>query len=370
MPGTLRTSMNTEAQIRQEIDALRETASSTQELYRETCALLFFRYGITPTANKLYQLVKKGSMSAPAEALAKFWEELREKSRVRIEHPDLPESVKTTAGELVGRLWSEAQARAQESVSVFRAEAQASTHEADTARHAAEDARKFTVQELERTQAALRAAEERALELERTLAAERAGNKTLREQVIDGKRKEEALEGALSEARKDFAAELEKLRAALQRSEERCEASERRALLQIDHERTAAAKAQKELTQARQAHLNVTEQHRTESDVLQRQLGNLRQELGVVEGGMAKMRDLNDQLKVELKEARTELANRDTQIALLRRELELRNERIGSLDLALKEARKAESSRKPGVTDSLGRRKSRVRTKKIDVHSK
>ncbi|GAB3552032.1 hypothetical protein GCM10027343_37040 [Noviherbaspirillum agri] len=52
--------------------------------------LLFFRYGITPTTNKLYQLVRKGSMSAPAEALNKFWEDLRDKSRVRIEHRDLP----------------------------------------------------------------------------------------------------------------------------------------------------------------------------------------------------------------------------------------------------------------------------------------
>lgn len=35
--------------------------------------MLFFRYGITPTANKLYQLVRKGSMSAPSEALTRFW---------------------------------------------------------------------------------------------------------------------------------------------------------------------------------------------------------------------------------------------------------------------------------------------------------
>ncbi|MFD2274300.1 DNA-binding protein [Undibacterium arcticum] len=53
--------------------------TQTQDLYREVCVLLFFRYGMTPTANKLYQLVRKGSMTAPAEALNKFWEDLREK---------------------------------------------------------------------------------------------------------------------------------------------------------------------------------------------------------------------------------------------------------------------------------------------------
>jgi hypothetical protein len=81
-----------------EIDRLREQFPHTQDLYREVCVLLFFRYGIIPTANKLYQLVRKGSMTAPAEALNKFWEDLREKSRVRIEHPDLPDSLKTAPG--------------------------------------------------------------------------------------------------------------------------------------------------------------------------------------------------------------------------------------------------------------------------------
>ncbi|WP_159078821.1 DNA-binding protein [Orrella marina] len=79
-----------EESLAQDVDALRDQFTETQTLYREVCALLFFRYGMTPTANKLYQLVRKGSMSAPAQALAQFWTDLREKSRNRVEHPDLP----------------------------------------------------------------------------------------------------------------------------------------------------------------------------------------------------------------------------------------------------------------------------------------
>jgi hypothetical protein len=82
-------------QLSLDIERLREQFPHTQDLYREVCVLMFFRHGTTPTANKLYQLVRKGSMSAPAEALATFWENLREKSRVRIEHPDLPQALKT-----------------------------------------------------------------------------------------------------------------------------------------------------------------------------------------------------------------------------------------------------------------------------------
>jgi hypothetical protein len=81
--------------------------------------------GLTPTANKLYQLVRKGSMSAPAEALARFWETLREKSRVRIEHPDLPQQLQGAAGEMVSALWQQAQAAAQDSLVQLRDEARA-----------------------------------------------------------------------------------------------------------------------------------------------------------------------------------------------------------------------------------------------------
>jgi hypothetical protein len=122
--------VSTEQQIQAEVERIRGQFGDTQELYREVCVLLFFRFGITPTANKLYQFVRKGSMSAPAEALSRFWADLREKSRVRIEHPDLPEELRETAGHLVTTLWSKAQTQAQESLMVFQSEAETKVAEA------------------------------------------------------------------------------------------------------------------------------------------------------------------------------------------------------------------------------------------------
>lgn len=152
------TNTGNEAQLQAEIEALRGQFSNTQDLYREVCALLFFRHGVTPTANKLYQLVRKGSMSAPAEALGKFWIDLREKSRVRIEHPDLPESLRTAAGELAAALWSEAQAHAQEGLTALRSEADASVLEAKAAQAVAEGDRDKARSETTATQASLTAA--------------------------------------------------------------------------------------------------------------------------------------------------------------------------------------------------------------------
>lgn len=108
--------------IAADIEALRPRCGSTRELYREACALLFFRYGITPTANRLYQYVRKGSMSTPAQVLSAFWDELRERTRVRIDQPELPEDLREAAGGLVLRLWGRAQRAAAEDLAARAAE--------------------------------------------------------------------------------------------------------------------------------------------------------------------------------------------------------------------------------------------------------
>lgn len=323
--------MNTESEIREAIDALRDTTANTQDLYREACAILFFRYGITPTANKLYHFVRKGSMSAPAEALARFWAELREKSRVRIEHPDLPDTLKVAAGELVGRLWSEAQAAAEENLNVFREEAAARVNAADAATQRAEQDRQAANRELEHLHEALDDSSERILSLERVLAAERAEKETLAGQLAAAMRQHQALEAELSAARKDFASELEKQRDAMRRAEDRHEAAEKRALLEIDRERTTTARAQKELGQIRQSNADLAQRQRDELRALQQELGDVRQRLGAAEGSLIKMREGAEQHLAQMKVMREQLSQRTTEAALLQRELELRDEKIKTM---------------------------------------
>jgi hypothetical protein len=63
-------------------------------------------------------------VSSPAEALARFWATLREKSRVRIEPPDLPAELQSATGELAVALWTRAVEVAQEGLAATRHEAQ------------------------------------------------------------------------------------------------------------------------------------------------------------------------------------------------------------------------------------------------------
>lgn len=349
--------MPTEAQIHADIEAVRARIPETQDLYREVCTILFFRYGITPTANKLYQYVRKGSMSAPAEALAKFWEDLREKSRVRIEHPDLPDALKSTAGELVAALWSQAQGAAQEGLAAFRADAQAAVLKATTAQTSAENERTAALLERDQACQALQATKDRALQLERDLAAERAGKAALATQLEAAGRQQAALEAALTEARRDFAAELDKLRSALERSEERCEAAEKRALLEIDRERTAAAKAQKDVTQARQYQQEVEERHRAEVAQLQADLGGTRQQLGVGEGMLQEMRMRCQQQVEELKSLRMIVVEGETRKSLLERDLMGCRENVTALEKELQQWRLAPASEKAATKPRTRSRK-------------
>lgn len=329
--------MSTEARILADIESIKANDLDTQDLYREVCTILFFRYGITPTANKLYQYVRKGSMSAPAEALAKFWEDLREKSRVRIEHPDLPDTLKSTAGELVAAIWTQAQSAAQEGLEVFRTEAHATVLEAQTAQALAENERAAALLERDQTQQATKAAMEQMLQLERDLSAERASKAALASQLEFVGRQQAALEAALGDARRDFAAELEIHRQEVERAKDRFEASEKRALLEIDRERSAAAKLQKELAQSRQNQQIAEQQHRIEVAQLQADLGDAHKKLGMAEGIIHELRSQRQQQSDELRFIRTSVAEGEARKSLLEYELAACRENTARLESQLQE---------------------------------
>lgn len=340
-----------EQQIRVDIEELRDRFPQTQDMYREVCALLFFRYGITPTANKLYQFVRKGSMSAPAEALAKFWSDLREKSRVRVEHPDLPDALSVTAGDLVATLWAQAQVAAQESLSAFRAQAEGSVLNLKAAIEASEANRSTALKERDNLQRLLEEGADRALHLERSLAAERAEKEAISGQLNEANRQQAAREAVLSDAHKNLASELEKLRQALQKSEERYEAAEKRALLEIERERLAGVKLQKDLVQLRHHNSETTEQHRVHLAQLQRELGKARQNLGVAEGALREMRLINQQQLDQLEFLRSSESERVAKISLLQREIEDWLAKVAELKLEIDRLREAgiTQPKKPGA---------------------
>jgi chromosome segregation ATPase len=297
-----------EVRLAAEIDRLKVDFPKTRELYREVCALLFFRFGVTPTANRLYQLVKRGSMSTPTQVLGEFWVELREKSRVRIEHPDLPTELQAAAGELVATLWTRSTASAQGALDALRAEVEAEKAAAQNTVTSMEGELSRTETALEQRTGALLAAQVRIQELEQSQAAGEATRWALESEIARQRDEIGARDRELVQARADFSGELDKLRAGAGLAEERLRASEKRALLEIERERTASARLQKELDAAARKAEQRDSRHLEEIRALQTQLGDERHQNGIVEGNLKALLSSNVNYANELDALRQQLA--------------------------------------------------------------
>ena len=254
-------------------------------------------------------------MSAPAEALARFWDNLREKSRIRIEHPDLPETLKTAAGALVASVWNEAQAAAEATLASLRSEAKASVHEAETRLRDAEVARDAAKRDSRTVREDLNKAEAKIRELEHALAAETATRIALESQLASTNETNAKQQQAMAEARQDFSSELEKLRKALASTEERHIAVESRAFVEIDRERSNNAKLQKELDRLRAFATELASQHKVELRNLQTEVGNKERVLGNLEGEVRGLIASRDQLALDLGKERALVLDLATKVS-------------------------------------------------------
>jgi chromosome segregation ATPase len=232
-----------QAAMADDIAELRGRFPETRALYREVCGLLFFRYGITPTANKLYQLVRKGSMGTPAEVLQAFWQELRGRTRVTIDHPDLPEALKDIAAGAVQTIWQAANEAATGELATLRAEARAAASAAEAERDAARTETAAAREEVAAISAQLAEAREAQDAVQADLAAERQAHAATQARLEAGRAELDAAGRQLAELRTQFSTELERAREQVTLAQERAEASERRSLRELDAERTARQKS-------------------------------------------------------------------------------------------------------------------------------
>lgn len=298
----------TEIELQSDVEALRGRFTDTKDLYREVCALLFFRYGITPTASKLYQFVRKGSMSAPAEALAKFWEDLRSKARVEIDHPDLPSEIKASAAEAIAELWRQATAAARHELAALRLEDQATIEHAQGEEARALQAAEQALASADTLRQQLSAAQESLQQRQTDLEAERRAHAGAVARLQELQRHLEEARNQQERGRADFSAELVKAREAVDVANSRADAAERRSLRDIDHERQARIKADKQLETLRgqlaQAELRHRESVSTQADAVTR----LQVNADAAENSRRELTNANRDLAAELQAARVKHA--------------------------------------------------------------
>lgn len=279
-----------EQQLQVEMNKIKEEFTDTRDIYREACALLFFRYGITPTANKLYQYIRRGSMSAPAEALNKFWLELREKSRVRIERPDLPENIAVMAGELISKLWNESQNAAQENLAALVKEASDQVLQFERAAEAAETHKVNLEALLKETQLKLEKAVKRASETDYLLLA---NTNTLNEQenALNAlKIERDDLSASVSHIKASFSKDLNDLGNTLKKAEDRYKGLEQKHLIELDRARQQVKDQTKEISALRNVNSKMQSDHVKALSKLQNIIASLNQRTGNLTGVVAELK--------------------------------------------------------------------------------
>ena len=298
-----------ETRIQAQIDQLKTQFHQTRDLYREVCVLLFFRYGITPTANKLYQYVRKGSMSAPAEALNKFWLELRDKSRVRIDHPDLPDELKEATGNFVGDLWLQAQAAAQTNFSIQIVEMDEKIAQAQNEAQSDRDARENIEDELKSTRAKLENALQQLAESEKNHAVDISTLRGIEKSLKTLQGEKSQLERSIEAARQGFRSDLDKMNVSLTKAEDRYRALEARALLEMDGERQRSIKLEKELGKLGVALREQQKLHLKEMATSQKNNSNLREKIGTLMGQLAQLKQHQREMAKKQSTTERELSN-------------------------------------------------------------
>jgi len=241
---------------------------------------MFFRYGLTPTANARYQLVRKGSVSVPTEALRRFWSDLRERAKVDLQHADLPDQVKQSAGQMVGQIWSLAREAADESIATLRQNAAAEreaalTEKADLEQQAAE-----VLLQLEDARTRIASAEATVAQEHEELSTGTAIQGETQSRLIESRLEIERLQGMIDSMSAAHEAEIDRITGRVLQAEQRYIELEKRTLVDLDRERTAASKLQKQLDSERKGSAARLEEQQGQVQAAQFQLARQSQELG------------------------------------------------------------------------------------------
>jgi hypothetical protein len=343
--------------LRADVDALRDRFTKTADLYRETCAVMFYRYGITPTTNALYQLVRKGSMSVPSEALRQFWSDLRRQSRVDVDNAGLPEDLRESAGKLLGQVWSSARRSAEESVAHLKDALAAERDALLAAKARADEQARVAMTELEQANRAVAARDEGLVAFREQLSAERAKVQNVESQLVEARAQVDRLHREALAMSRDHAADIDKVTARVVQAEQRYVELEKRALVELDRERTAVGKLQKSLESERQVAAAKYEKLQLEAQTAQIQLARQEQALASQRTEISALRVERDSAMASAAEGRevtaalaSQLAAEQARVQELRQQLRLFVEQA-ALERKSKRPRSTPSKRpsKPGT---------------------
>lgn len=191
-------------ELAQEVASLCERIEDNRQLTREVATLLF-RLGERPTANRVLQLTRRGSMNTINDEIGKWWDDVRSRLSSRLVNPKVPAALLEKQGELIGSMWDTAIAQAQEELEADRAEMESRAVEANIAREAAESMAREQEERARETQARLEV-------IQQALASERTAREAAGVEAAQWRERAEKLGNELEEARSDFTTRMDRAR--------------------------------------------------------------------------------------------------------------------------------------------------------------
>lgn len=243
-----------------QVASLCEQIKDTRELTRAVANLLF-QEGERPTASRVLQLTRRGSMVTLNDEMAKWWDELRAKLDVRLVNPNIPAALLEKQGNLLGEIWDMAMSQARAEMQVYREEADQKVANAEAVRSVAES---FA----EEQRQAAESAHARREETEQLLAAEHSARISAEGEAEHWRTQAESSALALERSRADFTTQMDAQRAALERAEQQFNDMRRQNLLEIDSLRTSNTEVRQALKKAEHqiARLEESERNLQESE--------------------------------------------------------------------------------------------------------
>lgn len=115
-----RISAEIESQIAHKVEELAKQFKTRKELSHAVCSLLLVEYSILPSANKLLQYMKRGSLTDLNKDVKEFVANLGANARASINAPGVPDELVKISGEFTVKLWEQACQSAQQLFDVER----------------------------------------------------------------------------------------------------------------------------------------------------------------------------------------------------------------------------------------------------------
>jgi len=112
--------------------------ASRRELSQMAANILFFEKGVHPSAKTVLDCTQRGSMTDINRDVMEFWRDLRERTRIQLKSPVMPQGLVDAFGEVLTQMWTLASREAHQVLEDSRLLAQAQVKAAKDEAHQAQ----------------------------------------------------------------------------------------------------------------------------------------------------------------------------------------------------------------------------------------